>query len=94
MANIIGPEDYLDGNQNAPTIGEVQQLQLKQANDNYNRRAQTTYTPESGDAELFALQAQLAQESNPLIREQLEAKVNNLATRLVGGRLPSEKPPP
>ena len=93
MANIIGPEDYLDGNQNAPTIGEVQELQLKQRSENYARRERTSYTPESGDAELYALQAQLNAEANPLIREQLEAKVNALATQLVGGEAPSEPKP-
>ena len=53
---------------------------LSRANTRYNERQSNTYEPQASDLQLHTVLRQLDQETNPLVREQLEQKAMLLAS--------------
>lgn len=94
----ITPESYLDDQGEVSLSHEEREANTHhRAAKNYARRGSNTYEPGQDDLALHGVLAKLGRETNPLIREQLEAQAQLLAsgatiTEQKRGRRQSMKP--
>ena len=69
-----------EGGETSLSHEEREQNTHYRAAKNYARRGGNTLEPEANDVELHSVLAKISRETNPLIRERLEAQANLLAS--------------
>ena len=78
----ITPDMYMseEGAETSLTHEQREQNTHHRAAQNYARHANNTFEPEANDVELHSVLAKISRETNPLVRERLEAQANLLAS--------------